>query len=86
MAGTLLQTISKDEIERARFLSRRKFINDLESNMIGAREEGRVEGRVENSVEIAREMMNRSMDIHIIAGITKLPIEKIQQLAKEVQQ
>lgn len=44
MAGTLLQSISKDDYERARFLSRRKFINDLEHNMIASREEGMEEG------------------------------------------
>lgn len=32
MASTLLQSISQDDYERARFLSKRKFDNDLESN------------------------------------------------------
>jgi len=40
MAGALLQSISKDEFERARFLSRRKFENDLESDLYTARKEG----------------------------------------------
>ena len=40
MAGALLQSISKDEFERARFLSRRKFENDLESDLYTARQEG----------------------------------------------
>ena len=32
MASTLLQSISQDDYEKARFLSRRKFENDYESD------------------------------------------------------
>ena len=32
MASTLLQSISQDDYEKARFLSKRKFENDLESD------------------------------------------------------
>jgi len=82
MAGTLLQAISKDEFERARFLSRRKFINDLESDLIGAREEGEMNAKI----EMAKEMMREGDSIEKISRITKLPIDKIQQLRKEAQQ
>jgi hypothetical protein len=32
MASTLLQNISQDDYEKARFLSKRKFENDMESD------------------------------------------------------
>ena len=44
------------------------------------RAEGRAEGRDEKAIEIAKEMMCRAMDIQTIAEITKLSLEKIQQL------
>ena len=47
MAKELLQTISKDEIERAHFRSRRMFLMDMEHNLIAAKDEGREEGREE---------------------------------------
>jgi predicted transposase/invertase (TIGR01784 family) len=44
MASELLQTISKDEIERAHFRSRRMFQMDMEHGRLVARDEGRAEG------------------------------------------
>ncbi|MCL1918979.1 MAG: Rpn family recombination-promoting nuclease/putative transposase [Peptococcaceae bacterium] len=51
MAKDLLQTISKDEIERAHFRSRRMFRMDMEHNLIAARDEGHAEGRAEGRAE-----------------------------------
>ena len=47
MAKELLQSISKNENERAKFRARRKFQMDNEHNLIVARDEGRDEGRDE---------------------------------------
>jgi predicted transposase/invertase (TIGR01784 family) len=51
MAGTVLAEISKDEHERAKFLSRRKFETDMISNLLTVEERGRREGRKEGLVE-----------------------------------
>ena len=51
VAVELLQTISQDEDERARFLARRKYQMDLEHNLIASRDEGREEGRIEGRIE-----------------------------------
>ena len=51
MAEEMLQTISKDEIERARFLSRRKFQMDQQHDRIVAQREGRAEGLAEGRAE-----------------------------------
>jgi len=47
MAATLLQEISKDEQERARFRSRRMFETDMNSNILSAEENGRIKGITE---------------------------------------
>ena len=44
MAMTLLKSISKDERERALYLSRQMFQMDLEHNLTVSRDEGRMEG------------------------------------------
>ena len=77
MAGTLLQTISKDQFERARLLSRRKFINDIESDRNVAKEE--------EKIEIARKLLSRGLKMEYIAEDTGLPITTIQELAQSIQ-
>ena len=43
MASTLLQSISQDDYEKARFLSKRKFENDLESDKNTSFKIGKIE-------------------------------------------
>ena len=57
MATELLQTISTDEIERARFRSRRIFRMDMEHSIIAARDEGKIEGKMAS----AKKMLNRPL-------------------------
>ena len=45
MAGTVLTEISKDEHERAKFMSRRKYEMEQTSNLLTAEERGRNEGK-----------------------------------------
>ena len=47
MAGRVLRTISKDEVERARLMSEYKFETDHQSKMIEAERRGRTEERKE---------------------------------------
>jgi predicted transposase/invertase (TIGR01784 family) len=47
MAQEVFLTVSRDEKERARLLSEYKFVVDLQSRMIDAREDGREDGREE---------------------------------------
>jgi len=51
MAEEMLQTLSKDEIEQARFRSRRMFEMDQQHNRIIAQREGRAEGIAEGKAE-----------------------------------
>jgi predicted transposase/invertase (TIGR01784 family) len=46
MAGQVLLTISKDEVERARLLSEYKYIVDTQSKVVQAKREGEAEGFV----------------------------------------
>jgi len=92
MARELLQTISRDENERARFRSRRMFLMDMEHNLIAARDEGLLEGRLEGrnegrdemSLEIALKMLidNYTIDDIIkMTGLTRQEIENLQKLS-----
>ncbi|MCL1792111.1 MAG: hypothetical protein FWG40_12375, partial [Peptococcaceae bacterium] len=96
MAKDLLQTISKDEIERAHFRSRRMFRMDMEHNLIAARDEGRAEGRTEGRAEghaegrtkghaegviaVARNMLKRNRSIDEVAEDTGLTREEVENL------
>jgi predicted transposase/invertase (TIGR01784 family) len=51
MAGEVLLTISKDEIERARLLSEYKYIVDTQSKVVQAKREGKKEGLAEGEVK-----------------------------------
>jgi hypothetical protein len=47
MAGQVLLTISRDEVECARLLSEYKYIVDTQSKVVQAKREGRVEREAE---------------------------------------
>ena len=81
MTGNLLMSISQDEVERARFRSRRKFQTDLQSDLATAKDNGRVEGRVEEKITIARNLLKLNVPIEQIAsatGMTRTEIENLQ--------
>ena len=72
MAVELLQSISKDEIERARFRSRRMFRMDMEHNLIAAQDE--------RAMTIAKNALRKNMSIDDIMEITELTREEIESL------
>ena len=89
MAATVLAAISKDEHERAKFLSRRKFETDMTSNLLTVEERGRIEGRIEGIAEgetikafdIARKMLKRNRPIDEIiedTGLSHAEVESLQ--------
>ena len=82
MAKELLQTISRDENERARFRSRRMFQMDMDHNLITARDEGREEGRGERVVEIINKMLDMKIPVNDIVNITGATREEIESLRK----
>jgi hypothetical protein len=56
VAGAALMEISRNEDERARYLSRKKAENDRISEMLTVKEIGRAEGRAETLAGFVREM------------------------------
>ena len=80
MATELLQTISRDEIERARFRSRRMFRMDMEHNLIAARDEGKIEGEIKRSIAIAKNMTQNGEPIEKIIKYTDLTREEVEGL------
>ena len=76
MANELLQTISRDEIERAHFRSRRMFRMDTEHNLIAARDEGRGEG----IMVVVKNMLLDGEPIDKIMRYTNLTRDEIEGL------
>jgi len=73
MAVELLQTISRDENERARFRARRKFQMDMEHSLIVARDE--------RSMEIAKNLMGIGLPLDKITettGLTRAEVEGLR--------
>jgi predicted transposase/invertase (TIGR01784 family) len=68
------------EAERARAISRQKFLWDLEHNMNASKEEGRAEGKTEGKVETASRMFELGLSLDIISKSTDLSIEELERL------
>ena len=72
MARELLQTISRDENERARFRARRKFRMDMEHSLIAAGDE--------RATEIAKNLLKMNFSIEQIITATGLTREEVEAL------
>jgi predicted transposase/invertase (TIGR01784 family) len=99
MARELLQTISKDEIERAHFRSRRMFRMDMEHSLAVARDEGYAKGyaegfaegyaegfaggRAEIRIAAAKNQLKRNRPIDEIAEATGLTHGEVERLKQE---
>jgi predicted transposase/invertase (TIGR01784 family) len=97
MANELLQNISKDEIERAHFRSRKMFQMDMNHNRLVARDEGLAEGlaegrdeglakglaegRDEKAMEIAKNMIVEGEPIDKITLYTGLTHSEVENLS-----
>ena len=60
----------------------RDIKNSLDTAKAEGRAEGRVEGRAEGRAEVAKTMMEKGMDVKIIASLTGLSEEEIKSLSK----
>jgi predicted transposase/invertase (TIGR01784 family) len=76
MAVELLQTISKDENERARFRARRKFQMDMEHSLIVARDEA--------MLTVAKNLLKRNRPINEIVEDTGLTHKEVEALRVSV--
>ncbi|MCL2218647.1 MAG: hypothetical protein FWB94_01990 [Chitinispirillia bacterium] len=81
MAATLLQEISKDEQERARFRSRRMFETDITSNILTAEDNGRRKGEAQAQINIAKKLKAEGVDVDTISRSTGLTVDEILKLA-----
>ena len=72
MATTLLENITQEDYEKARFLSKRKFENDLESEKNTAIKIA--------MYEAAKEILRYGDSIEKISTITKLSVDEIKKI------
>ena len=73
MASETLATITREDVEWARQLSREKYILDTQFEINEARREGRAEGRQ----EVAKSLKANGVSIEIIAKATGISPEEI---------
>ena len=84
MASEVLQSISKDEVERARLMSEYKYVVDTQSKVVHAKreglKEGRKEGLKEGLKEVARKMRANNVPASQISAYTGLTEQQIREL------
>jgi predicted transposase/invertase (TIGR01784 family) len=93
LAGTVLAEISKDEHERAKFLSRRKFETDMYNDMQTIRDialkegerigekKGEIKGEKKGIMKMARKLKESAlMSVEQIAQISGLSIDEVNKL------
>ena len=80
MAGNLLMSVSQDEKERAVFRSRKMYQTDLQSNLITAYDNGINDGKMAEKLETLRKARSMNLPIDIIATLTGLSVEEIQNI------
>ena len=76
MAASVLAAISKDEHERAKFLSRRKFETDMTSNLLTVEERGHLNERR----KFVHNMKADGMTIETIARLAESSVAEIEKL------
>ena len=75
-AGELLVNLSRDENERVRFLSKKKFLTDLQTDLATAEDRGEMKGRI----EIAKNLFKTNLTLFQISDATGLSIEEVREL------
>ncbi|MDR0587012.1 MAG: Rpn family recombination-promoting nuclease/putative transposase [Treponema sp.] len=80
MAGEVLLSISRDEVERARLESEYKYELDRQSFITNARREGLAEGKADALAEAARKMKQDGLESEKIRKYTQLSPEEIEKL------
>jgi predicted transposase/invertase (TIGR01784 family) len=79
MAGQILNEVSLDEKERARYMSHLKWLNDMYSSRDYMHKKGREEGREEIVVNLLKE----NVDVQIIKKVTGFSEENIEELRRK---
>ena len=71
---------NQDERLRSIDEAHQRFLTDIASDRVEAREEGRADGMAERDIAIARNMKNDGFDAGMISRITGLSPTEIEQL------
>ena len=80
MASEVLQSISRDEHERAMFHNRLMYKMDMQSNLVTMVQRGRTEGRVDLIIFAVRRALKEGMPIADIADNTGLTCTEIKNI------
>jgi predicted transposase/invertase (TIGR01784 family) len=80
MASTILMAISKDDHERAKFRSRRKFETDMISNILTAENNG-IQKR---NMQLIEKMLRRGDTISEVADFLEITIEEVEKAKKKL--
>ena len=77
-AINLIKEVSMDDKEWQMYESRQRWIADIKTDMICAKEEG----AKAKSLEIAKKMLKKELPIDMICEITQLTKEEIEKIEK----
>ncbi len=83
-AFNLWEAMSKDPENWAAYVKRDMAISDMNQMKREGHEAGLEEGRQEGHKDVAYKMLKKGMDIKDVVELTGLPIEVIQEIAKEI--
>ncbi|OUS74864.1 hypothetical protein B1748_19985 [Paenibacillus sp. MY03] len=81
-AMTALEYLSQDAEARRMYEMRQKALHDEASMLEGARAEGESFGNLKGKLEVAENMLSKGMDLSIVAELTGLSTEQLEQLRR----
>lgn len=81
-AMTALEYLSQDAEARRMYEMRQKALHDEASMLEGARAEGESFGNLKGKLEVAENMLSKGMDLAIVAELTGLSTEQLEQLRR----
>ena len=84
MAEKILEWLSADEDTLVTYRLREQSLHEHASMIADAKEEGWEEGKKEGKLETAKAALMKGLEIDLIAEITGLPLDIIQQLKNGV--
>jgi predicted transposase/invertase (TIGR01784 family) len=93
VASELLMNISKDEIERAHYRSRKMYLMDEEHKAAVRKKaietlqneviQSKIEGKIEGKIEVAKKLLNMNLSVDDIIEATALTRSEVEALLAE---
>lgn len=83
MASSMLQKLAQDDAARTAILSIEKAQLDQDNLIYQAEKRGELKGELKNAIKTVKAMAEHGDELSYISTITKLPLEKIEEILKQ---